>query len=68
VSVTYLPLQVADQQAIEDLARLVAVSNVFEGFGRVLAADIEHYFLTAPVIYLLAAWKTCAGREMVGRR
>ena len=68
MSVTYLPLQVADQQTVEDLARLVAVSDVFEGFGRVLTADVEHYFLAAPAMYLLAAWKTCAGREMVGRR
>ena len=34
---TYQPLEGADEHAVEDLARLVGVAHVFEGFGRVLA-------------------------------
>jgi hypothetical protein len=30
---TYTTLEVADKQALEDLAGLVAVADVFEGFG-----------------------------------
>jgi hypothetical protein len=30
---TYTALEVADKQALEDLAGLVAVADVFEGFG-----------------------------------
>ena len=43
----YLSLQVADEQAAQDLARLVAVADVFEGFGCVLAADVEQDFFAA---------------------
>lgn len=30
---TYLALELADQQTVEDLARLVAVSHVLKGLG-----------------------------------
>jgi hypothetical protein len=33
-------LQWTNEQAVEDLARFVAVADVFEGFGCVLAADV----------------------------
>ena len=39
----------ADEEALEDFAGFVAVADVFEGFGGVLAADVEHYFFTATV-------------------
>ena len=42
---TYLALELANQQALEDFTRLVRVADVLEGFGRVLAADVEHDFL-----------------------
>jgi hypothetical protein len=45
----YLSLEGADQQAFEDLAGLVAVSDVFESFRGILAADIEEHFFTAAV-------------------
>jgi hypothetical protein len=32
--------QGADDQAVEDLARLVAVPNILEGFSCVLPADV----------------------------
>jgi hypothetical protein len=44
-----LALYGADEEALEDFAGFVAVANVFEGFGCVLAADVEHYFFTAAV-------------------
>ena len=43
----HLALQHADLQALEDLARLVAVADVFEGFGRVLAGYVEQDFFAA---------------------
>ncbi len=46
---TYAALQFANQQAVEDLARFVAVADVFEGFGGVLAADVEEDFFAAAV-------------------
>ena len=42
----YLSLQLANNQAVEDLARFVAVTDVFESFGCVLTAYIEENFLT----------------------
>jgi hypothetical protein len=42
-----LALYGADEEALEDFAGFVAVADVFEGFGGVLAADVEHYFFTA---------------------
>ena len=41
-----LALYGADEQTLEDFAGFVAVADVFEGFGGVLAADVEHYFFT----------------------
>jgi hypothetical protein len=45
----YLSLQIANKQPTEDLARLVAVADVFEGFGCVLAAYVEEDFFAASV-------------------
>lgn len=62
---TYATLEGPDQQALEDLAGLVAVADVFEGFGRVLAADVEENFFTARVL----VYEACGGREwLAGRR
>lgn len=47
---TYLSLQLADEQAFQDLARLVAVADVLEGLRRVLATDVQQNFLTTAVI------------------
>jgi hypothetical protein len=44
-----LALDGADEETLKDLAGLVTVADVFEGFGGVLAADVEHYFFTATV-------------------
>jgi hypothetical protein len=52
---TYTALEVADEQALEDLAGLVAVADVFEGFGGVLAADVEEDFFTSGVL-VYEAW------------
>jgi hypothetical protein len=52
---TYTALEVADEKALEDLAGLVAVADVFEGFGWVLAADVEEDFLTTGVL-VYEAW------------
>ena len=53
---TYAALEVADEQALEDLAGFVAVADVFEGFGGVLAADVEEDFFTAGVL-VYEAWR-----------
>lgn len=42
-------LESADEQAVEDLAGFVGVADVFEGFGGVLAADVEEDFFTAAI-------------------
>jgi hypothetical protein len=42
-------LEIADKQAIENLAGFVGVADVFEGFGGVLTADVEEDFFTAAV-------------------
>ena len=49
----YLSLEVADEQAVQDLAGLVAVADVLEGFGGVLAADVQQDFLAASVVRML---------------
>lgn len=41
--------EVSDEHALEDFARFVAVADVFESFGCVLAADVEEDFFTAAV-------------------
>lgn len=46
---THHALDVADQHAIEDFARFVAVAYIFEGFGAVLATDIEEDFFATAV-------------------
>lgn len=45
----YHPLQVSRHHPIEYLPRLIAVAHVFEGFGGVLAPDIEEDFFAAAV-------------------
>ena len=47
---TYQSLQVADEETLEDLARLVTVTDILKGLGGVLAADVEKDFLTATVV------------------
>ena len=47
---TYTALKSADEEALEDLAGLVAVADVLEGLGGVLAADVEEDFFTAGVL------------------
>ena len=51
--VTSHTLQLANQQTLENLSRLVAVSDIFESFGRILSADIEKDFLATAVKRLL---------------
>lgn len=46
---TYQALHGADKETVEDLARLVAVADIFEGFGAVLAADVKEDFLATTV-------------------
>lgn len=46
---THHALDVADQHGIEDFARFVAVAYIFEGFGAVLATDIEEDFFATAV-------------------
>ena len=57
---TYAALESADEEALEDLAGLVAVADVFEGFGGVLAADVEEDFFTAGVL-VYEAWRARGG-------
>ena len=47
---TYQSLQVADEETLEDLARLVTVADILKGLGGVLATDVEEDFLTAAVV------------------
>ena len=42
-------LESANEQAVEDLAGFVGVADVFEGFGGVLAADVEEDFFAAAI-------------------
>lgn len=44
---THLSLQVADDELVQRFPRLVAVANVLESLGGVLAGDIQHDLLTA---------------------
>lgn len=46
---THHALDGADQHGVEDLARFVAVAYIFEGFGAVLATDVQEDFFTAAV-------------------
>jgi ABC-type molybdate transport system ATPase subunit len=45
----YLALQRANKQPIQNLTRLVRVTNVLKRLGAVLATDIEHNLLTTAV-------------------
>jgi len=63
----YLPLQLSDDEAIEDLARLVAVAHILEGFGCVLATYIEQDFLSTAgntcqhyLLYFVFAPRMCS--------
>ena len=42
----------ADEEALEDFAGFVAVADIFEGFGGVLAADVEEDFFAAAVCFI----------------
>ena len=57
---TYTALKSADEEALEDLAGLVAVADVLEGLGGVLAADVEEDFFTAGVL-VYEAWRARGG-------
>jgi hypothetical protein len=46
---TYHTLHGADEHAVQNLARLVAVADIFKGFGAVLAADVEKDFLATTI-------------------
>lgn len=46
---TYLALQVANKELVQGLASLVAVADILESLGGVLAADVENDFLTTAV-------------------
>jgi hypothetical protein len=48
-NISYLSLQGANEQVLENLARLVAVADVLECLCRVLATYIEEDFLTTAV-------------------
>jgi hypothetical protein len=45
----YLALQTPDKEAFEDLARFVAVADIFEGFGGILAGNVEEDFFATTV-------------------
>ena len=71
---TYTALKSADEEAFEDLAGLVAVADVLEGLGGVLAADVEEDFFTAGVLVYEAwrerkvvSWELLSGGKMVWR-
>jgi hypothetical protein len=51
---TYLSLQVAHKQTLQNLARLIGMAHVLECFCGVLAAYVEEHFLTAAVEFLSA--------------
>ena len=44
---TYLSLQWPHQHPLQNLPRLVAVADIFKGFGCILAAYVEEDFFTA---------------------
>ena len=41
LNASYLSLECANQQALEYLSRLVAVSDIFERLGCILATDVD---------------------------
>lgn len=43
---TYHALHIADEQTVENVARLVGVADILEGLGAILASDIEQDLLT----------------------
>lgn len=43
----YLPFQVGSFQPVKNRSRFIAVSYIFEGFGGILAADVEEDFFAA---------------------
>jgi hypothetical protein len=72
---TYQSLQVADEQTLEDLARLVAVADVLEGLGGVLATDVEEDLLTTTiesrgwlVFFFSGAFRDLEDRAMIAER
>ena len=57
---SYLSLEVADQQAVEDLPGLITVANVLERLGCVLTADVEQDLFTTSVVNLTVSRRiTC---------
>lgn len=58
----YLSLEVADQQTVEDLPGLIAVANVLERLGGILAAHVEQDLFTTSVVKLTVSRRiTCRG-------
>lgn len=51
---TYHALHVADEQTVENLARLIGVADILEGLGSILAADVQENFLTTAIPGMLA--------------
>lgn len=47
VEVIYLALQLANKQTIQDLSRLVTVTDILERIGCILAGYIKEHFLSA---------------------
>jgi len=56
---SYTALDSSNKQTLENLAGLVAVADILECLGRVLAADVEHDFFTAGVL----VYEACGARE-----
>jgi uncharacterized membrane protein len=46
---TYHALHCANEETIENLARLVTVADILEGFRAVLTADVEEDFLATTI-------------------
>lgn len=59
-----LPLQCADEQLLQSLARLVAVADILECLGGVLAADVQQDLLAAAIRGLV--WIKTKRRQVDG--
>ena len=46
----YLSLQLSNQQSLQDLSRLVTVSDILESLGGILSAYVEQDFLSSAAI------------------
>lgn len=64
----YLALQVADEQTLEDLARLVRVADILESLGRVLATNVEEDLLTTAACALASSTHRVPVRASISMR